>query len=50
MLHNYSRGLGLSKPSTPGFGVECLNPLVELNLNELEKRIEEWAFIAIAPL
>jgi hypothetical protein len=43
-------GLGLHKPSAPGLYVECPNPLVELDLNELEKIIEEWAFIAISPL
>ena len=41
-------GLGLYKPSSPNLMLN--DPLVELDFNELEKRIEEWAFIAISPI
>jgi len=34
-------GLDFYKASAPGFSVGCPNPLVELDLNELEKRIEK---------
>jgi hypothetical protein len=39
-------GLDLYKPSASGLVSDAPNPLVEWNLNKMEKRIEEWTFIA----